>query len=256
MKIRKSYLYLIFSIISLVIIYFISYYNHYPLSDICISIFCSILAASLLAVFIEEMNTRQETIEKNMFKKIYFEDIDSDFSRIIGHLLWFEEHKDDDFINWEEDITWFIDFKFNIFASEFTETYTISFEEAAKRLKDMSEKYTLDEIQIMSDDEKFKVSKMFNILSYECINVLVKLNKIEDNKIELDVGEYMKIEDLNELLNNMKQCYYIMSNNEKAYGVGIKLLISSANKIREVGNYNNNINIGMNEFYVNIDKFK
>lgn len=69
----------------------------------------------------------------------------------------------------------------------------------------------------------------------------------------MDIGNYIKLEDLEEVLNNMKRCCYIMSNKEKAYGVGITLLISSANKMREVGNYNNNINIGMNEFYININ---
>lgn len=248
---RNSYLYIIFSLFSIVAIIYFSY-NKYPVSDIFINIFCSILAASILAAFIEEMNIRQETMEKNKFKKIYFEEINNDFSRIIGHLLWFEEHKDDDFINWELDIQSFLSFKFNIFASQFTKPYEISFKEATKRLQYMSKKYTYDEICKMSDDEKLKVSKMFNILSYECFNVLAKLNKLEDDKIELDVGDYIKINDLNELSSNMKNCCYITCKKDKAYGVAITLLISSTDKIREVGNYNNNINISMNEGFINM----
>lgn len=251
-KIRNSYLYLIFSLISIVVIIFFSY-DKYPVSDIFINIFCSILAASILAAFIEEMNIKQKTIEKNKFKKIYFNAINDDFSRIMGQILWFEEHKDDDFIDWNQNIEYFLDYNFKINAIQRTEPYNISFEEATKRLEEISEKYKFDKIQIMSDDEKLKVSKMFNIISHDCINLFFKFMQIENNKIDLDVGNYIKLEDLEEVLNNMKRCCYIMSNKEKAYGVGIILLISSANKIREVGNYNNNINIGMNEFYININ---
>jgi len=251
-KIRNSYLYLIFSLVSIIVIIFFSY-DKYSVSDICINIFCSILAASILAAFIEEMNIRQETMEKNKFKKIYFEEINNDFSRIMGQILWFEEHRDDDFIDWNQNIEYFLDYNFKINAIQRTEPYKISFEEATKRLDEISEKYKFDKIQIMADDEKLKVSKMFNIISHDCINLFFKFKQIESNKIELDIGNYIKLEDLEEILTNMKHCYYIMSNKEKAYGVGIILLISSANKIREVGNYNNNINIGMNEFHININ---
>lgn len=252
MKIRNSNLYLIFSLVSIVAIIYFSF-DKYSISDIFINIFCSILAASILAVFIEEMNIRQETIEKNKFKKIYFNDINDDFSRIMGQILWFEEHKDDDFIDWNQNIEYFLDYKFNILASKFTTPYETSFEKATERLMNISKKYTYDEISEMSYDEKLKVSKMFNIISHDCINLFFKFKQIESNKIELDIGNYIKLEDLEEVLNNMKRCCYIMSNKEKAYGVGITLLISSANKMREVGNYNNNINIGMNEFYININ---
>lgn len=248
---RNSYLYIIFSLFSIVAIIYFSY-NKYPVSDIFINIFCSILAASILAVFIEEMNIRQETIEKNKSKKIYFNDINDDFSRIMGKILWFEEHKDDDFIDWNHNIEYFLDNKFNFLASKFTTPYETSFEEATERLMSISEKYTYDKIIGMSDDEKLKISKMFNIISHDCIDLLIKLKQIENNKIELDIGNYIKLEDLGEILNNMTHCCYIMRNKEKAYGVGVTLLISSANKMREVGNYNSNINIGMNEFYINL----
>ena len=251
MNIRNSYLYLLFSLVSIGMIIFLSC-NEDPFSNICINIFCSILAASILAVFIEEINIRQETIEKNKFNKIYFNDINDDFSRIIGQILWFEEHKNDDFIDWTKEIEYFLNYRFNILASKFTTPYETSFEEATERLRSISKKYTYDKISGMSDDEKIKVKKISNILSHDCVNLFFKFKQIESNKIELDIGNYIKLEELEEIINNMKHCCYIMSNKEKGYGAGIKLLISSANKMREVGNYNNNIKIGMNEFYIGL----
>ena len=246
---RKSVLYIIFCLVSICVIVYFSY-DKYSVSDIFINIFCSILAASILAVFIEERDIRQETSDKNRFKKLYFNDINDEFSRIMGKILWFEEHKEDDFIKWDMNIEYFLNYKFNIFVSNFTTPYEISFEEATKQLMNISKKYKYEKIREMSDDEKLKVNKMFNIISFYCIDLLNKFNLIESNKLELDVGNYIKLDELDEIINNIRNCCYIMCNKETAYGDGIILLISSAKKIRELGNYDNNITIGMNEIKI------
>ena len=254
MKISNLTLYLICIIISIVIIGFFNYIE-LSFSNIVTNISCSILAASLLAAVIEKMNIRRETIEKDDFKEIYFKDINNLFSIIIGHLLWFEEHKDDDFIDWSMDINYFLNIGFYLTANQFTKPYSVPFEEAIEMLNNMSEKYHLDKIHSMQDDEKFKVVKMFNIISYDCFTIMNELNKLNEDKIYLNVKNYMKLEDWDALMFNMDNCYFIISKPGANYGGAINLLTSSAQKMREISNYNDNIKIGMNEGYFNIVKF-
>ena len=104
MKIENSNLYIATIAISIILL-IIFYYFETEISEIMINISCSILAASILAVFIDEMNLKREIKEKNKFKKIYFEEINNHLSLILGEILWFEEHKNDDFIGgWDTTI--------------------------------------------------------------------------------------------------------------------------------------------------------
>ncbi|MDD6776235.1 MAG: hypothetical protein PUD86_02945 [Methanobacteriaceae archaeon] len=253
MKIENSNLYIATIAISIILL-IIFYYFETEISEIMINISCSILAASILAVFIDEMNLKREIKEKNKFKKIYFEEINNHLSLILGEILWFEEHKNDDFIDWNWDIELFLDLRFRVHASKYYKEKEITFEEAITMLNDICDKYTKDKILEMKDDEKFKISKMFYIISFECLFILERLNEFDKNKLFLDSENYLKLTDLNRLLHDMKLCYTLMSKPEKNYGFAIHLLISSAKTIRQLGNYNNNIKVSVNESYVDITK--
>lgn len=253
MKVENSNLYITAIVISVVLLIIFHYFET-EISDIMINISCSILAASILAVFIDEMNLKREIKEKNKFKKIYFEEINNHLSLILGEILWFEEYKNEEFIDWNWDIELFLDLRFKVHASKYYKEKEITFEEAITMLNDISDKYTYDKILEMKDIEKFKICKMFYIISHECIFILERLNEFDKNKLFLDSENYLKLTDLTNLLHDMKLCYTLMSKPEKNYGLAIRLLISSAKTIRQLGNYNNNIKVSVNESYADITK--
>lgn len=68
MKIENSNLYIATIAISIILL-IIFYYFETEISEIMINISCSILAASILAVFIDEMNLKREIKEKISSKK-------------------------------------------------------------------------------------------------------------------------------------------------------------------------------------------
>lgn len=165
MKIENSNLYIATIAISIILL-IIFYYFETEISEIMINISCSILAASILAVFIDEMNLKREIKEKNKFKKIYFEEINNHLSLILGEILWFEEHKNDDFIDWNWDIELFLDLRFRVHASKYYKEKEITFEEAITMLNDICDKYTKDKILEMM---------MKNLKSQKCF-ILSHLN--------------------------------------------------------------------------------
>lgn len=88
MKVENLYLYLTFSFISII---FLFIFNHFEtvISVTAVNVSYSVLAASIMAIFIDGLNSKRELEEKNKFKKLYFEDINNHLSLILGKLLWF-----------------------------------------------------------------------------------------------------------------------------------------------------------------------
>ena len=111
----------------------------------------------------------------------------------------------------------------------------------------------LEKIEEMEEEELNKITKMFNILCFQCGQVVLRLNQMENNKILLDIEDYIKIEEFDQIFHDMNLCRIIMSKKKKNYGIAINLLMSSTNKIRNISNYDNNIKISVNEGFFNIE---
>jgi len=221
--------------------------------NIVANISYSMLAAAFMAIFIEYYNKKREEEEKNKFKEIFFKDINHQLSILIGNLLWFEEHMNEDWINWNLDMKYFLNIKFRFDILQYYEEYEISFDEAMERLEELSNKYKLEKIEEMEEEELNKITKMFNILCFQCGQVVLRLNQMENNKILLDIEDYIKIEEFDQIFHDMNLCRIIMSKKKKNYGIAINLLMSSTNKIRNISNYDNNIKISVNEGFFNIE---
>lgn len=88
--------------------------------------------------------------------------------------------------------------------------------------------------------EREKINKIFNSLAEYSMNLIIVLQKIEQNKIMLDFLEYSSIEKINELYDDIIRFYVICNAKDKNFGLAIKLLFSSLEIIRQIGNFNNN----------------
>ncbi len=240
MKFENLYLYLTFSFIS---IFFVFIFNHFEtvISNIAVNVSCSVLAASIMAIFIDGLNSKRELEEKNKFKKLYFKDLNNHLSLIMGNLLWFEKYKNEDFINWNLPLESFLDFRFKIHTIQYYEVEEMSFKEAKAELIGMSKRYTLEEFSNFDEKEKSKSIKMFNILYFKCNSLLNKLNKLDENKVVLGSEDYINLEELESLKFKINVCCYIMSRPGANYSLAIRFLIESAEFIKQLGKYSNNI---------------
>jgi len=122
---------------------------------------------------------------KIKFKENYFEKINRDLSRIIGRFLWFEEHLNDERIDWKGELDTFTKKEFSAFSVKFQDSYNISFSEAKLKLIEIGDKYSSDKFEKLTNEERDKVKKLFQILVFESEKLVDELNKINSDLIIL-----------------------------------------------------------------------
>ena len=174
---------------------------------------------------------------------------------MIGHLLWLEEHMNDESINWELEPQSYLKIDFAVFVSTYYEKQVIPFNQAIKKLEKISNKYSYDKIKGMSEKEKNKIRKIFKISSLECERLLVELDTLYKDKIILDVKNYIPLKDTEKLIWDMSICKKLMEKEKDTnYKVAINLLISSAKTIKKIGDYNNSITINFDEGFIKYEE--
>ena len=254
LKIDNKKIYFSFAILSIIFI-LISYIFNHEILKILENISYSILAATLMAYFIDYNNLKIKQNDINKFRTTYLEEINIHLSLMIGHLLWLEEHIKDESINWELEPQSYLKIDFVVFVSTYYEKQVIPFNQAIKKLEKISNKYSYDKIKGMSEKEKNKIRKIFKISSLECERLLVELDTLYKDKIILDVKNYIPLKDTEKLIWDISICKKIMEKEKDTnYKVAINLLISSAKTIKKIGDYNNPITINFDEGFIKYDE--
>lgn len=254
LKIDNIKIYFSFVILSIIFI-LISHIFNYEILKILENISYSILAATLMAYFIDYNNLKIKQNDINEFRTTYLEEINIHLSLMIGHLLWLEEHIKDESINWELEPQSYLKIDFAVFVSTYYEKQVIPFNQAIKKLEKISNKYSYDKIKGMSEKEKNKIRKIFKISSLECERLLVELDTLYKDKIILDVKNYIPLKDTEKLIWDISICKKIMEKEKDTnYKVAINLLISSAKTIKKIGDYNNPITINFDEGFIKYDE--
>lgn len=152
-----------------------------------------------MAYFIDYNNLKIKQNDINEFRTTYLEEINIHLSLMIGHLLWLEEHINDESINWDLEPQSYLKIDFAVFVSTYYEKQVIPFNQAIKKLEKISNKYSYDKIEGMSEKEKNKIRKIFKISSLECERLLVELDTLYKDKIILDVKNYIPLKDTEKL---------------------------------------------------------
>ncbi len=75
--------------------------------------------------------------------------------------------------------------------------------------------------------------------------MLRETSVIKDNKLALDTEEYISIKEVEELSFNISIAVGIMQKTDKNYDAAIKSLLVAAKKIRDIGNYDNDVRIAL-----------
>jgi len=254
LKINNIKIYFSFAILSIIFILISHIFNH-EILNILENISYSILAATLMAYFMDYNNLKIKQNDINEFRTTYLEEINIHLSLMIGHLLWLEEHINDESINWDLEPQSYLKIDFAVFVSTNYEKQVIPFNQAIKKLEKISNKYSYDKIEGMSEKEKNKIRKIFKISSLECERLLVELDTLYKDKIILDVKNYIPLKDTEKLIWDISICKKIMEKEKDTnYKVAINLLISSAKTIKKIGDYNNPITINFDECFIKYEE--
>lgn len=238
-------LYIIITIISLILMIPGCIWNCSVLNMIS-SIGCSGIAASIMAIYIERNSERKEELRLAKARTLYFKSINNQLNMIFERIMWFDARMNDSRFNWSLQPHEYSTLKYMLGANTiYKERGTLSFDEAEERLKKIGKKYNLEEQKKMTQEELGKVQKMFRIIACSSNYLLNAANEIKENKLTLEIVDYMDMDKIDSLLNDISFGIGLMDSPDKNYGAAIDSLLSASKIIREVGQYTDNIRIGL-----------
>ena len=153
---------------------------------------------------------------------------------------------DESQFNWSLPPQEYSSFKYMLWASkQYPGEEVLSFDEAEKRLREIGEKYTLENQREMINDKLALVQKMFSILAYSSLPLLDEAGSIEKNKLTLNLSEYMSLAQIKSLLFEISLGVDIMNSSHKNYGAAIRAIVAASKRVRETGQYTNDICVGL-----------
>lgn len=214
------------------------------ITNVLSGIGCSGIAAGAMAIFLElaeNKRARQRILKE---RQIYFYEIHSQLMMMIERLLWLNDRLEDDF-NWELDPYEYFSLRYMVFSHDISQEKTISFQEAVEVLTDIGKKYNLENIKRLSNEQRAKVQKMFLIVASSSLYLLKEINAVENNKLLLDIEEFISIEEVKQLRFEISMAVEIMEKTDKNYETAIRCLLSATKKIREIGDYNDSVRVGL-----------
>lgn len=206
---------------------------------------CSGIAASIMAIYIDLNTENKEKLRLKKARALYFGGINNQLNMILERIIWFDNRMSESQFNWSLPPQEYSSMKFMVWASSNYKEESISFDEAEKRLKEIGEKYNLEEQKKMTDEELGKVQKMFCIIANSSNYLLNEANTIKENKLTLNISEYLPMDKMDTLLFNISFGIGIMNSPGKNYCAAINSLLTASKTIREVGQYTDNIRIGL-----------
>lgn len=237
-------LYIIISIISLVFMISSCIWECSVL-NILSGIGCSGIAASIMSIFIERNTAKKEELRLIKARTLYFKSINDQLNMIFERIIWFDDRMNEPQFNWSFQPQKYSSFKYMIWANTNYKEETITFDEAEKRLKGIGEKYNLEKQNKMTDEELAKVQKMFCIIANSGNYLLNEVNVIKENKLTLNISEYLPMDKIESLLFHIYSGIGLMNSPGKNYSTAINSLLAASKIIREAGEYKDDIRIGL-----------
>lgn len=216
----------------------------YSVLDLFSGVGCSIIAASIMALYMERNNEKKKILKSEKMRNLYFKNINNELNMIFERIMWFDDRIDDPQFDWSRPAKEYSSFKYMIWAStNYGEGETLQFSEAEKRLKKIAEKYNLDRQREMTEEELIKVQKMFSIIACSGIHLYREAKTIEENKLHLNKENYLAIDKIDSLLFNISFAIELFALPNKNYSIAINELLGAARIVREVGQYIDDIHI-------------
>lgn len=241
---KNKGLYLIACIVSVVLI-LPSLFSNSAITGALSGIGCSGLAAGIMAIFLELSEVEREQRSLAKARQTYFNEMNSQLIMVIERLLWFNDRLNNEDFNWNLDLAEYSSLRYMIFSQTISQGRVVSFHEAESMLTEIGQKYNLENIKALSDEQRRKVQRMFLIVASSSVHLLREVNTAVNNKLLLNAEEYITIDEIKKIYFDISLAIGIMQKNDKNYEVAIKSLLNATKKIREIGDYNDSVHIGL-----------
>lgn len=237
-------IYIITFIISLIMIIFSLLFTC-SFTNVLSGIGCSGFAAAIMAIFLERANDKRESEKITKAKALYFKRLYDQLIIAIERIIWFNERLKDDSFEWEYSDDVYSTMNYMAAMSEKYPSYSLDYDEAIKKLKDIGERYSLDNIKLLDEKEAHKVNRLFQIVAAGSSYLLKEAKIINDNMLILDIEDYISIEENEKILNDISIAVGLMLKTDKNYKVAIVSLISAIETLRKIGKYTNGVDVGL-----------
>ena len=222
--------------------------------NILISIGCSIIASSFMALFIERIDYKKTKSRLKVEKSIYHRELFIELKFLIGKIICFYELYKEDTIDWSYPVGYYTNPKFLL--SQSKKDKKITYDTIIETLGDMETEFDIKQYELMDKSEQKKVKKIFTIILDYCKPMIRIINRYDENKIYLNDLKYLTLEENKQLFNSLIAMKYYMyttsmiKQNTFNYGaVVIQPIKEILIKIKELGNYNDDsIDSGYNSF--------
>lgn len=223
-----------------------SHSNLQPLYNVFSGIGCSGIAAAIMAIFLDYSNNRREQEKLKKAKSLYFKQIYDQLIMVVERILWFNERLQDADFNWNLRDYDYSSFGYMVgIGSRYPET-TLPYDTAINKLKDIGVKYNIDNIKTIAESDKYKITRLFQIVAASSSYLLNEANAIKNNKLTLDIIDYMSLDENKGIMFDISLFITFMGKPNKNYQAAVNALISVTERIREIGQYpKDDIRIGL-----------
>lgn len=220
--------------------------DYCPLLSVLSGIGCSGIAAAIMAIFLEYTNNKREQEKLKRAKTLYFRQIYDQLVMMIERTLWFYERLPESSFNWDLPDYVYSTLKYMVGMSTRFPERSLTYAEAINMLKDVGEKFNLDNIKQLGENEKHKINRLFQIVAASASYLLNEANSIKDNKLILDVEEYMGLDQNKSIMFDISFFVTLMAKPDKNYQAAVESLIRVTEQIRKIGMYpRNDIRVGL-----------
>lgn len=218
----------------------------YSLLSVLSGIGCSGIAAAIMAIFLEYSNNKKEQEKLKKAKSLYFKQIYDQLVMMIERILWFYERLPDASFNWNLPENVYSTLNYMVGMGTKYPEKSLTYAEAINKLKCIGDKYNLDNIKQLSEDDKHKVNRMFQIVAASASYLLNEANSIKNNQLVLDIEDYLGLDENKSIMFDISFFVTLMAKPDKNYQAAVDSLINVTEKIRKIGMYpQNNIRVGL-----------
>lgn len=207
---------------------------------VLLSIGCSGIAASIMAMFLEYVNLKREQTKKNYYRYVYFNDLSQQLKKLFERVLWFDKAIGS--VDLTKDINYFLSLDFVCEAGVMNIDETISFDEAEKRIKDIIVKYKKEswsDSSIIWED----TTVMFRIIGRASEGLYDEIERLKNNRLVLVLYDIVNDDEVQDILNCIEEFPRALLTDKLNNSTALSFMWNGYKNVRKICDFND-------EFYV------
>ena len=203
-----------------------------------LSVGCSGIAASIMAIFLERISNKKDRDRKAFYRYIFFNDINNQLRMLFERIIWFDKALPK--LELSKDVQYYMSLDFVSEAYFLDIDECMVFSDAEKTINEIMEKYKADKW----DDEKInleRVNKMFQIIGEASKCLSNEGEKVKTFRLEIIQDDIMDVSELDEIIRSIDDFPQALSLGKGHALVAIKFLWDEYKKVRELCGYTDDL---------------